>query len=183
MFNKDRIYLTINHRGGLEDGFHCSILYALKDEPGKGSGKNTDHLFHVVNQDRRTRTRIPWTYETRMANQYNSDSLIGRILLAKVDTSNRDHVLGLLYQILSQVAVRPNDPKFTCASWAMEAVWRLQREGVITLNAPVDAALWDRVHLVAKDCYRLVLGGNGRRPTVDIAEHGASAIPTYDFRG
>ncbi|CAA7268608.1 unnamed protein product [Cyclocybe aegerita] len=118
-----------------------------------------------------------------MANQYNSDSLIGRILLAKVDTTNRDRVLRHLYQILSQVAVRPHDPKFTCATWAMEAVWRLQKEGLIRLNAPVDAALWDKVHQVAKDCYRQVIGGNGRRPSVDIAGNGASAIPTYDFRG
>ncbi|KDR71593.1 hypothetical protein GALMADRAFT_213876 [Galerina marginata CBS 339.88] len=173
--DKDRLYLTLNHRYNLP-GFHWAFVLAGKDEGSGKSPEKKETRWHVVNPNSTATHRAHWKFEQDKVNQYNSASLCARIVLRKIDPARRQKVISYLKHVLeTQVRIWQGDANFSCVSWALEAVAVLQRLKIIQLTVP----LGDFENIVTRfgdeSLNRIATG------RLNIAQLGASAIPVLEL--
>jgi len=170
--DKDRLYLTLNHRYD-KPGYHWAILLAPKDVSGSTSEDKDSTRWDVTNEDKQANS---WSFREVPVNQYLSMSLCARILLAKFDRKERESTLVSVGEVLESVEIKQSDPTFTCRVWALSAAQALEDNGLIKLNVPL-VALEASVTAFGDKCIRDI-----QSHKVDIAKTGPSAIPVLDLR-
>ncbi|KAF8156647.1 hypothetical protein B0H34DRAFT_469841 [Crassisporium funariophilum] len=176
--DKDRLYLTLNHRHELP-GYHWSILLAPKDVKDETEAvPSRDRIkesmqWDVTNDDDKEN---PWRFRQHPINQYLSISLCARILLRKFNSEDREQTISIINELLETIDVPQNDPTFTCRVWVLNSIQALKDRGLINLSLPQDE-LEARVKAFGDQAMHRILTRE-----VDIAAEGVSSIPVLDLR-
>ncbi|KIY52445.1 hypothetical protein FISHEDRAFT_69863 [Fistulina hepatica ATCC 64428] len=137
--DKDRLYLTLNHRHN-SPGYHWSLLLAPADPPpAEDDPQNLNcvcwDLANVM-QDPVTgrKTSVPWYRRRRLTNQARSTTLITRVLLEKFSVSRRADTVRHISCIAERVPVYPDD---SCKRWILRLLEALENAGLLRLPVPL----------------------------------------------
>ncbi|KAI0368943.1 hypothetical protein BV20DRAFT_947200 [Pilatotrama ljubarskyi] len=129
--DKHRLYLaTYTSRvpgpgGALQ--IHWALLLGPKHEE-PASLQKTHVLYHATNQTQTGR----WEFGRRAIECVRSPSMLGRILVCKVDPKD----VGELERVLSNPRrIRGNDPRWDCWVWVAEALADLVQSGLVQWQA------------------------------------------------
>jgi len=188
--NKDRLYLTLNHRYHQPGmiylyylatclhiqhilGYHWSILLAPIDRPEDSVYKDSI-CWDITNEGLGPSN---WKFRQRGVNQFASVSLIARILLGKFEVVQHDQTVQTLHNILMAQEIRNNDASFTCRAWVLNSLLSLVNQQIIQLQVQDMDGLEKRVRDFGDDVM-----GKIQRHEIDIAAGGVSAIPVLDLR-
>ncbi|KAI0354694.1 hypothetical protein OH77DRAFT_1521581 [Trametes cingulata] len=173
--DKYRLYLATYHTrlsvpGGAPQ-IHWALLLGPKHED-PGSLQKTHVLYHATNHT----TGGRWEFARRAVECVRSPSMLGRILVCKVDPKD----LGEVERVLADPRrVRGQDPRWDCWVWVAEALVDLVRHGLVQWQAKggVDVGhLFAYGQRFSADVLRSGLDvGSGIPPTVTYP--GPGAIP------
>ena len=132
LVDKYRLFVTLFDRRTTPSSFHFSLLLSPKD-----SENSQSIAFHVTNafdSDHRPQeggVRSLWRYDKYTVNPHMSSTLVGKILVAKLpssETENLQYWEKIIHTILSSVPV-PNSDNLNCRTWALTALLKLSDQG------------------------------------------------------
>lgn len=120
--------------------------------------------YHVKN-----RPTTGWEYEeVALPNVRNTNSLLARILIAKIEDEGR------LIEILRTTGVVQNDPEWRCRTWVATVLGRIAEDGKAVGTAELD---WSSIEAKARE-YVARKTAAGRYLTARDLEH---PKPTWDM--
>ncbi|CAA7266306.1 unnamed protein product [Cyclocybe aegerita] len=136
---KFRLYITLQHRNELP-GYHWALLLAPKYETNDPQDPPDSWLFHATNSIQVPQGGMsalqaaygpaPWRKETRAVSSIKSGNMIGRVLIAKLSSSTPLLVhTQYIDEVVSAVPIVQNNPRWTCAVWALQALQLLRDHG------------------------------------------------------
>jgi hypothetical protein len=122
--------------------------------------------YHVKN-----RAVEGWVYEeVSLADVRTTNSLLARILIAKVENEDR------LIEILRSTPIVQNDPNWRCRAWVAHALKAIAKDGKAVGTSQLD---WGKIEATARDYvgrkttsgrYQKVEDLMGPKPTYDMLE-------------
>ncbi|KAH8698376.1 hypothetical protein BGW36DRAFT_293664 [Talaromyces proteolyticus] len=119
--NKDRVYVALYARGGRDpDAFHWAIIVGPKKE---GVGGSRGYRYHAIQRPDPSRTgHFIWVYEALEITLFQTNMLLGRILIAKVTNDTQ------LRTTLAAVPLVQDDPSWNCQVWVKNAIAALEAD-------------------------------------------------------
>ncbi|KJA15532.1 hypothetical protein HYPSUDRAFT_194187 [Hypholoma sublateritium FD-334 SS-4] len=129
--DKHRLFITLFDRYTTPSSFHFALLLSPK-----GSEDTRSIAFHVTNilgldNIPQQGKEVPWRYRKYTVNPHMSSSLVAKILVAKLpssDTEDLQYWGDLINNILSSIPV-PNSKTSNCRTWTFTALLKLSDEG------------------------------------------------------
>lgn len=129
--DKHRLFITLFDRYTTPSSFHFALLLSPK-----GPEDIRSIAFHVTNiidldnlpQDG---NKVPWRYSKYTVNPHMSSTLVAKVLVAKLpssDTEDFQYWGGFINDILSSIPV-PNSNSSNCRTWTLTALSKLSDEG------------------------------------------------------
>ena len=131
--NKKRLYLVKYATSSV----HVALVLSPKEAK---FSEETSIQFHVVNRleettmpDGTTGHAMVWKYDERKASAQSAKAAV-RIQLGKIEKRKE----AVLKRIAMETPVHQDDPRFTCLTWALCCIRRLESAGVIPLATDVE---------------------------------------------
>ena len=131
--DKYRLFVTLFDRKTTPSSFHFPLLLSPKDPKN-----NHSIAFHVTNtidldnsHQEGSSDRAPWRYHKYTVNPRTSSTLVGKILVAKLpssETEDLQHWEKIIHTVLNSVSV-PNSDNLNCRTWALTALQQLSDQG------------------------------------------------------
>ncbi|RAL17364.1 uncharacterized protein BO97DRAFT_409809 [Aspergillus homomorphus CBS 101889] len=140
--NKDRLYLTLNVRGGApkmpgkEDTYHWALMVGPKIET-EGSQGVRFHAKETIQPE-----GSQWRLEERPCGLLMTSMLLVRVMIAKIENRAR------LAEILRRTPIRQGQAGWNCVSWVKEALERLTAKWKVLGTNVVE---WETVRHAAMD--------------------------------
>ncbi len=132
MVDKYRLFVTLFDRKTTPSSFHFSLLLSPKDT--RNNHSIAFHVTNTMNLDNRTQEssgKVPWRYRKYTVEPHTSSSLVGKILVAKLpssETQDLQYWEKIIHAILSSVPV-PNSDNLNCRTWVLTALLKLSDQG------------------------------------------------------
>ncbi|OSD00884.1 hypothetical protein PYCCODRAFT_1446048 [Trametes coccinea BRFM310] len=130
--DKYRLYLAMYDNSKTDGpGYPLHIHWALllgpkREEPD--SLQKTHVRYHATNRTRSGR----WEFERRAVECVRSPSMLGRILLGKVDPTDLSTIDCML---ADPRRIKPGDPRWDCWKWVEDALVDLVQKGLLHIQA------------------------------------------------
>ncbi|KAG6010729.1 hypothetical protein E4U54_008340 [Claviceps lovelessii] len=137
-YNKKRLYIALYPSGVANNDarkFHWAFLIGPKAE----SGNNASGLrCHVKNPG------LTWVYdENKVEDVKYTVNLLARVLVAKIEDEKR------LLKILRETPVIQGDTSFTCRTWLVDALVRIDKaDPKVVGTSELD---WDKIEKLARN--------------------------------
>ncbi|KAJ5948186.1 hypothetical protein N7466_001201 [Penicillium verhagenii] len=161
--NKKRLYIALYPSGTVnneERKYHWAFLIGPKEErndvvPGK-------HC-HVKNSP------FGWVYEgVKIKNVRNTDNLLARIVIAKVEDEER------LLNLFRHLPVVQGNPEWRCRTWIASALAEIAKDGECVGTAELD---WEKIEAIAREYVGEKTAGGRYESAADIMQ----PKPTWDM--
>ncbi len=133
LVDKYRLFVTLFDRKTTPSSFHFSLLLSPKDH--KNNHSIAFHVTNTIDLDHRhqggSSDRAPWRYHKYTVNPRTSSTLVAKILVAKLPSSETEDLPyweKIIHTILASIAV-PNSDNLNCRTWALTALQQLHDQG------------------------------------------------------